>query len=83
MSPTPSIERRQMNLDPSGSAALVNQGLWTRRELDHQPGGKPPYWQTETAGQRADQLLEMKITQIYEGTNQIQRVVMARQLLGG
>jgi len=23
-----------------------------------------------------------KITQIYEGTNQIQRVVMARQLLG-
>jgi alkylation response protein AidB-like acyl-CoA dehydrogenase len=26
---------------------------------------------------------DAKITQIYEGTNQIQRVVMARQLLGG
>ena len=25
---------------------------------------------------------DAKITQIYEGTNQIQRVVMARQLLG-
>jgi len=26
---------------------------------------------------------DAKITQIYEGTNQIQRVVMARQLLEG
>ena len=26
---------------------------------------------------------DAKITQIYEGTNQIQRMVMARQLLGG
>jgi alkylation response protein AidB-like acyl-CoA dehydrogenase len=26
---------------------------------------------------------DAKITQIYEGTNQIQRVVMARHLLGG
>ena len=26
---------------------------------------------------------DAKITQIYEGTNQIQRLVMARQLLGG
>src|SRR5699024_10618293 len=26
---------------------------------------------------------DAKITQIYEGTNQVQRVVMARQLLGG
>jgi alkylation response protein AidB-like acyl-CoA dehydrogenase len=26
---------------------------------------------------------DAKITQIYEGTNQIQRVVMARQLLKG
>jgi len=26
--------------------------------------------------------LRQKITQIYEGTNQIQRVVIARQLLG-
>jgi alkylation response protein AidB-like acyl-CoA dehydrogenase len=26
---------------------------------------------------------DAKITQIYEGTNQIQRVVMARQLLRG
>jgi alkylation response protein AidB-like acyl-CoA dehydrogenase len=26
---------------------------------------------------------DAKITQIYEGTNQIQRVVMARQLLAG
>jgi alkylation response protein AidB-like acyl-CoA dehydrogenase len=26
---------------------------------------------------------DAKITQIYEGANQIQRVVMARQLLGG
>jgi alkylation response protein AidB-like acyl-CoA dehydrogenase len=26
---------------------------------------------------------DAKITQIYEGTNQIQRVVMARQLLQG
>jgi alkylation response protein AidB-like acyl-CoA dehydrogenase len=26
---------------------------------------------------------DAKITQIYEGTNQIQRVVMARELLGG
>jgi alkylation response protein AidB-like acyl-CoA dehydrogenase len=25
---------------------------------------------------------DAKITQIYEGTNQVQRVVMARQLLG-
>ena len=25
---------------------------------------------------------DAKITQIYEGTNQIQRIVMARQLLG-
>jgi alkylation response protein AidB-like acyl-CoA dehydrogenase len=24
-----------------------------------------------------------KITQIYEGTNQVQRIVMARQVLGG
>jgi alkylation response protein AidB-like acyl-CoA dehydrogenase len=28
-------------------------------------------------------LLYRKITQIYEGTNQVQRVVMARQLLKG
>ena len=27
-------------------------------------------------------LRDAKITQIYEGTNQVQRVVMARQLLG-
>jgi alkylation response protein AidB-like acyl-CoA dehydrogenase len=26
---------------------------------------------------------DAKITQIYEGTNQVQRIVMARQLLGG
>jgi alkylation response protein AidB-like acyl-CoA dehydrogenase len=26
---------------------------------------------------------DAKITQIYEGTNQIQRIVMARQLLAG
>jgi len=26
---------------------------------------------------------DAKITQIYEGTNQIQRMVIARQLLGG
>jgi alkylation response protein AidB-like acyl-CoA dehydrogenase len=26
---------------------------------------------------------DAKITQIYEGTNQIQRMVMARQILGG
>ena len=26
---------------------------------------------------------DAKITQIYEGTNQIQRMIMARQLLGG
>ena len=26
---------------------------------------------------------DAKITQIYEGTNQIQRLVIARQLLGG
>jgi alkylation response protein AidB-like acyl-CoA dehydrogenase len=26
---------------------------------------------------------DAKITQIYEGTNQVQRVVMARQLLAG
>ena len=25
---------------------------------------------------------DAKITQIYEGTNQVQRIVMARQLLG-
>jgi alkylation response protein AidB-like acyl-CoA dehydrogenase len=26
---------------------------------------------------------DAKITQIYEGTNQVQRIVIARQLLGG
>jgi alkylation response protein AidB-like acyl-CoA dehydrogenase len=26
---------------------------------------------------------DAKITQIYEGTNQVQRIVMARQLLNG
>ena len=26
---------------------------------------------------------DAKITQIYEGTNQVQRIVMARQVLGG
>jgi len=26
---------------------------------------------------------DAKVTQIYEGTNQIQRIVMARQLLAG
>jgi alkylation response protein AidB-like acyl-CoA dehydrogenase len=35
------------------------------------------------AGQRRIQLLEPKTTQIYEGTNQVQRIVMARQLLAG
>jgi alkylation response protein AidB-like acyl-CoA dehydrogenase len=28
-------------------------------------------------------LRDAKITQIYEGTNQVQRIVMARQLLAG
>jgi alkylation response protein AidB-like acyl-CoA dehydrogenase len=28
-------------------------------------------------------VLNSKITQIYEGTNQVQRIVMARQLLAG
>jgi alkylation response protein AidB-like acyl-CoA dehydrogenase len=27
--------------------------------------------------------IQSKITQIYEGTNQVQRIVMARQLLAG
>jgi len=31
----------------------------------------------------ADMAMDAKITQIYEGTNQIQRMVMARQLLKG
>ena len=39
---------------------------------------------TETNDQiRRAVVLLAKITQIYEGTNQVQRVVMARQLLAG
>jgi alkylation response protein AidB-like acyl-CoA dehydrogenase len=32
---------------------------------------------------RRSGLFRAKITQIYEGTNQVQRIVMARQLLRG
>ncbi|HSC86773.1 MAG TPA: hypothetical protein VLC09_05860 [Polyangiaceae bacterium] len=35
------------------------------------------------AGQRACVSHGPKTTQIYEGTNQVQRIVMARQLLAG
>ena len=35
------------------------------------------------AGQRGCSRPEDQITQIYEGTNQVQRIVMARQLLAG
>jgi alkylation response protein AidB-like acyl-CoA dehydrogenase len=35
------------------------------------------------AGRRRSARCVAEITQIYEGTNQIQRVVMARQLLKG
>jgi len=34
-----------------------------------------------TAGHGGNQARTTKITQIYEGTNQVQRIVMARQLL--
>jgi alkylation response protein AidB-like acyl-CoA dehydrogenase len=40
------------------------------------PGTPKPYLRAETARWST-------ITQIYEGTNQIQRMVMARQLLKG
>jgi hypothetical protein len=35
------------------------------------------------AGQEACVSVAPKTTQIYEGTNQVQRIVMARQLLAG
>ncbi|MFF5230214.1 hypothetical protein [Dactylosporangium sp. NPDC000521] len=34
-------------------------------------------------GFRSSELIQPEITQIYEGTNQVQRIVMARQLLNG
>jgi alkylation response protein AidB-like acyl-CoA dehydrogenase len=40
------------------------------------PRGPSGRWPAETAD-------TAKITQIYEGTNQVQRMVMARQLLKG
>jgi alkylation response protein AidB-like acyl-CoA dehydrogenase len=39
--------------------------------------------QRKQAGRWHDQRVRAKITQIYEGTNQIQRVVMSRALLRG
>jgi alkylation response protein AidB-like acyl-CoA dehydrogenase len=46
-------------------------------------GSAPPQGSVKQHRSRRRRMTRAKITQIYEGTNQIQRMVMARQLLKG